>query len=105
MTTRCVPFPQLSWEQGSHPLERKKAAPDVGLTLLEFAPGFRDPNPCVRGHAGFVLEGELAVEVAGGTLRIGAGEAFYVAPGDAHHASNPGTAVVRLFIHSFESMG
>lgn len=98
MLARTVPFPALSWAPGAHPLERKKAADPPGATLLEFLSGFRDPNWCVGGHAGLVLEGVLVFELDDGELRVAAGEGFVIDPGARHRAFNPGPDPVRLFI-------
>jgi hypothetical protein len=95
-------FPEQPWVAGGHPRERKKAAAGAPLTLLEFGVGFADPTTCTRGHAGLVLEGELALDLDGESLTIGPGEGFYVAPGTPHRARNPGSVTVRLFVHSFE---
>jgi len=94
-------FPELPWVAGKTPGERKKAAELAPLTLLEFDVGFEDPATCTRGHAGYVLEGEVALDLEGGSLVIGPSEGFFVEPGTPHRARNPGAVPVRLFIHSF----
>lgn len=40
-----LPFTSLVWTPGAHPLERKKLI-DGCPVLLEFGPGFEDPNWC-----------------------------------------------------------
>jgi quercetin dioxygenase-like cupin family protein len=103
MACRLIDFGATPWLPGAHALERKKTATDVAVTLLEFAPGFADPNPCRRGHAAFVLEGEIALVLENGTeVRAGAGSAFHLDPGTVHRARNPGDQPVRLFIYSFD---
>jgi quercetin dioxygenase-like cupin family protein len=99
MAFERAPLADLPWTQGAHPLERKKAWPSRGVTLLEFAPGFRDPNVCVNGHAIYVLEGELAFELDGGVVeRIAAGDACFLDPGTGHQAFNPGDVAVRVLV-------
>ena len=103
MACRVIDFEAAPWQPGAHPLERKKTAAEVAVTLLEFAPGFLDPNPCRRGHAAFVLEGELALVLENGhEVRVTAGNAFHLDAGTVHRARNPGTGPVRLFVFSFE---
>ena len=80
-----------------HPLERKKVAA-AGATLIEFAPGFADPNWCERAHVAYVLSGTLHLEVEGRTEEIGAGDGFITDRGTRHRASNPGPTPVRLFV-------
>jgi quercetin dioxygenase-like cupin family protein len=103
MSCRVIDFEAVPWQPGAHPLERKKTAAEVAVTLLEFAPGFLDPTPCRRGHAAYVLEGEIALVLEDGCeVRAAAGGAFHLDPGTVHRARNPGTVPVRLFVYSFE---
>ena len=106
MACRSIDFTAAPWQPGAHPLERKKTAPDAAVTLLEFAPGFADPNLCRRGHAAYVIEGELALVIEDGAdvreVRVTAGNAFHLDPGTVHRARNPGDQPVRLFVYSFE---
>ena len=95
-----IAFPAMGWEHGSHPLERKKTSPDYAVALLEFEPGFTDPNWCRRGHAGFVLCGRFRLELESGTEVLEAGEAFVVDPDTPHRAGNGGDETLRLFVLS-----
>lgn len=96
-----VPFASSPWMPGVHPLERKKTTPGSSLALLEFAPGFADPQLCRNGHAGYVLEGALTFELDGGPQTIRAGEGFELPPGTRHRALNLGSQAVRLFLVTF----
>lgn len=91
-------FPEQAWVPGGHPLERKKTLPSRGLTLLEFEPGFVDPNVCEAGHFMFVLEGELGLELDGGLERLRPGEACFLDPGTRHRAQVLGPTRVRLVV-------
>ena len=103
MSCRVIDFEAAPWQPGAHPLERKKTAAEVAVTLLEFAPGFEDPTPCRRGHAAFIVAGELALVLEDGSeVRALAGSAFHLDPGTVHRARNPGDMPVRLFVYSFE---
>ncbi len=100
MGLRLYRFDALDWTPGSHPLERKKPAPDDALAVLEFAPGFSDPAWCLLGHQGYVLEGRLGFEMEDARHEIGAGQAFAIDPGAPHRAFTAGDAPVRFFIVS-----
>lgn len=89
---------EQAWVPGGHPLERKKTLPDRGLTLLEFAPGFVDPNVCEAGHFMFVLEGSFGLELDDGLQRLEPGEACFLDPGTRHRAKNLGPTPVRLLV-------
>jgi quercetin dioxygenase-like cupin family protein len=103
MACRVIDFEAAPWQPGAHPSERKKPATDVAVTLLEFGPGFVDPNPCRRGHAAYVIAGEIALVLEDGSeVRARAGSAFHLDAGTVHKARNPGPGPVRLFVYSFE---
>jgi len=93
-----APFPEQPWVPGGHPLERKKTLPSRGLTLLEFEPGFSDPNDCVAGHFMFVLEGSFGLDLDSGLERLEPGEACFLDPGTRHRATNLGSTRVRLLV-------
>ena len=98
MAHEKLDYSRIDWQPGAHPLERKKAGVLGGATLLRFEPGFEDPNWCVNGHAGFVLEGALRLALDEGFLDVGEGEGFVIDPGTRHRAANAGPRAVVLFI-------
>jgi len=101
MSFTRLPFTSLPWSVGGHPLERKKLVEGHPVGLLEFAPGFEDPNWCPRGHVIYVLEGALALELTDGSSeQVHAGNGCVLALGTRHRASNRGDLPVRLFIVS-----
>jgi quercetin dioxygenase-like cupin family protein len=102
MAHRTVPFPDMPWQPGAHPLERKKTDDGSSVTLLEFGPGFRDPAWCRRGHIGLVLAGSFGLEYEDTTSILREGEAFLIEAGTPHQAFNPGDVAVRLLIVSRE---
>jgi mannose-6-phosphate isomerase-like protein (cupin superfamily) len=70
------------------------------MALLEFGPGFADPNWCEKGHIGYILEGSLSIEFEDAAEVILPGEGFIIDPGTRHRASNPGRIATRLLIVS-----
>jgi quercetin dioxygenase-like cupin family protein len=95
-----VAFPDLPWTAGNHPLEKKQQGAGRPLAMLEFAPGFSDPNWCERSHVILVLRGALELELRDGVRRVGTGEACVIDRGTAHRARNPGAEPVVAFIVS-----
>jgi quercetin dioxygenase-like cupin family protein len=93
-----IAWPQMPWIAGSDPRERKKSEAGHGVTMLEFAPGFVDPQWCDRGHVLLVLDGTLELELESGTERLAAGEAAVVDAGTRHRAANPTSAPARIFV-------
>ncbi len=92
-------FDQMPWTPGGHPLEQKKVA-NAGLSLLQFEPGFDDPNWCERSHVMFVLQGTLHLEFEGETVALEAGRALWIDAGTPHRASVRGGAPALVFIAS-----
>ena len=91
-------FGSLDWTAGAHPLERKKVVAGHPAVLLEFAPGFEDPNWCERGHIIFVLDGVLDLVLVDRAERMRAGNGCVLDPNTRHRAKNPGPEPVRLFV-------
>jgi gentisate 1,2-dioxygenase len=87
MSEHRISWPEIAWQAGNHPLERKKVAPGP-CTLLRFGPGFADPNVCLRSHVLHVLEGTLTVALGDAETPCAAGESFVLPPGTAHQVRN-----------------
>jgi quercetin dioxygenase-like cupin family protein len=97
-----LPFVSRDWTAGAHPLETKKLVEGQPVVLLEFAPGFEDPNWCERGHIIYVLDGVLDLVLDDRTERIEAGDGCRLDPTTRHRAKNPGSVPVRLFVVSLD---
>lgn len=96
MSYAHVVWDALPWQQGNHPLEHKKLAPQGTCVLLMFMPGFADPNLCTRSHVLQVLEGTLSLGLGEETLRVGPGELVLLEPNTPHRAANEGSEPVVL---------
>jgi quercetin dioxygenase-like cupin family protein len=103
MSFARLPFSSLGWAAGAHPLEKKKLVVSHPVALLEFAPGFEDPQWCVRGHVIYVLDGALELVLDEGTEQLQAGDGCVLDCGTRHRAKNPGGVPVRLFVVSSEA--
>lgn len=101
MPVTRLPFTASGWVQSpTHPLEQKKVVAGRSAALLQFAPGFADPNACPRSHVIYVLEGVLELELDDRVERIAAGEACWIDRGSSHRARNPGAVNTVVFIVS-----
>jgi mannose-6-phosphate isomerase-like protein (cupin superfamily) len=102
MAVTRLPLPAMDWAQSpTHPLEKKKVVAGRSAALLQFAPGFADPNACQRSHVLYVVSGTLELALDGGAVeRVTAGEACWIDRGSRHHARNPGTEPAVVFIVS-----
>jgi quercetin dioxygenase-like cupin family protein len=93
-------FDAMPWTPGTHPLERKKVALANGAALIEFAPGFVDPQLCKRGHVIYVLRGCLGLELGAETQIVFPGNCCILDSGTPHRAFTHGEVPVALFIVS-----
>ncbi len=100
MSFTRLAFTTLAWTTGAHPLEKKKVAVGHPVGLLEFAPGFEDPNWCVRGHVIYVLDGALELIFDDHSEHLAAGDGCVLERGTRHRAKSPGTVPVQLFVVS-----
>ena len=100
MALTRIALNHLAWTQGAHPLERKKMSAERPVALVEFAPGFEDPNLCTRAHFIFVVSGELELESRAGVERFVTGECCVIDRGTEHRARNNGREAVTLLIAS-----
>jgi len=79
-----IDFDDLPWESPL-PGVRFKAFMHGArqVRLLEFSPGFEEPDWCTRGHAGRVLEGSLTLRFRDGDEhRLVTGDTFSIEAGD-----------------------
>jgi quercetin dioxygenase-like cupin family protein len=100
MTVTVAPFDSMPWEEGTHELERKKVVAGHSVVLIEFAPGFADPNPCERSHVLYVIQGVLELELDQGATLVRAGQCAVVEKGTRHRAKNAGRGAAVAFIVS-----
>ena len=92
-------FDTVAWESPA-PNVRFKAIRrnEVQLRLLEFSRGFIEHDWCSKKHFGYVLSGELALEMPEGTVRVRAGEGIVLPGADAKHKASALTDTVTLFL-------
>jgi quercetin dioxygenase-like cupin family protein len=81
---------------------RQKAVERAGkrVRLVEFGTEFVEPDWCLKGHVGYVLEGNLELELEDRAERFGPGDGFVIRPGgvDKHKARAVGSTARMLLI-------
>ena len=89
----------VAWESPA-PKVRFKAISRGGvkLRLLEFSRGFVEHDWCTKKHIGYVLAGELALEMPEGTVRLRAGDGILLPGADTRHKATALTDTVTLFL-------
>jgi quercetin dioxygenase-like cupin family protein len=96
-----VSFESMPWESPA-PGVRFKACEHNGsrLRLVEFTKDFIEPDWCVKGHIGYVLEGEIEVDFCGKAMVLfRAGDGLFIPPGSEHgHKARVQTDSVTLVL-------
>jgi len=79
-----IDFNVLPWESPAKGI-RFKTAQQNGrkLRMLEFSKGFVEPDWCMRGHIGFVLEGAMEVDFNGNRVHYSKGDGVFIPHGEA----------------------
>ncbi len=93
-----VDFDSLEW-QSPLPGARFKAYQEDGrrLRLVEFTKDFTEPEWCTKGHIGYVLAGEMAIDLDGRVVHYSAGDGIFISAGEgSKHKVKVLTDVVRL---------
>ncbi len=95
-----INFTELSWDE-SNVGTRSKAIVRNGrkLRLVEFTSEFVEYDWCIKGHIGYVLDGELEITFSGRTERFSAGDGIIIAGGESeHHKAKVIGLVVKLIL-------
>ena len=80
-----VRFESLEWKSPADRVRQKIGTLGAQrVRLLEMQHGLEHPEWCTRGHAGYVLEGDLTLEFDGGSVKLTAGDALIIPPGTTY---------------------
>ncbi len=52
------------------------------IRLVEFSEGFVEKDWCIKGHAGYVLEGGCSIDFNGNRELLEAGSSFFIPKGE-----------------------
>lgn len=97
-SARAVRFDDLPWEERGAARLKEVTAHGRRIRLVEFLPGFSDPNWCLKGHAVYVLQGVVDSHYADGVSTRAAGEAYIIPAGVKHRSANPYGQPARLLV-------
>lgn len=95
-----IDFESLPWEAPAPGVRYKKCRRNgQQLRLVEFTKEFVEADWCVKGHAGYVLEGVIAVDFHGKDMVLVAGNGLFIPPGKEHgHKARAITDAVTLVL-------
>ena len=82
---RKIEFKDLHW-QSHAPGTRFKAYQQAGkqVRLVEFGKDYIAFDWCVKGHIGWVIDGEIEIDFNGEIVRFHAGNGLFIQPGNPH---------------------
>jgi quercetin dioxygenase-like cupin family protein len=85
MQEYIIAFDLMEWER---PVEgvRFKAFEHEGkkLRLVEFSKEFVEPDWCMKGHVGYILDGQMEINFDGKIEIFGPGDGVFIPAGEAH---------------------
>jgi quercetin dioxygenase-like cupin family protein len=92
-------FEAVAWESPAPHYRFKAIRRDgVQLRLVEFARGFVEHDWCEKRHVGYVLSGELQIELPEGTTRVREGQGIVLSGVNAKHKASAVSDTVTLFL-------
>jgi quercetin dioxygenase-like cupin family protein len=95
---RVVDFESTGWTDRGAARLKELTAHGKRLRLVEFLPGFSDPDWCQKGHVVYVLEGAIDSEYEDGRASRRAGEGYVIPGGIKHRSRNPHGQPAKLLI-------
>jgi mannose-6-phosphate isomerase-like protein (cupin superfamily) len=101
MSQHCLIEFQSLPAQASAPGISARAFTQFGkqIRLLEITRDFVEEDWCLKGHAGYVIEGELEIDFDGETIIYRAGDGLLIQPGEAsRHKPKALSPIVKLFL-------
>jgi len=83
MQKHLINFTNLSWiESGKGVRYKVYRSGTQQLRLVEFSEGFIEADWCIRGHAGYVLEGSCKIDFNNEMELFDAGNIFFIPKGN-----------------------
>jgi quercetin dioxygenase-like cupin family protein len=94
-----IVFDELAWFEAGDGMRYKRIQQgDTQLRLVEWDRAMIHANWCLKGHIGYVLEGEVELDIAGKVFKYGVGDVFVVPEGEEHkHRPKVLTEKMRFF--------
>ncbi len=95
-----IDFKLMEWEKPAANV-RFKAYEQEGkkLRLVEFGKGFVEPDWCMKGHIGYILEGKMKIDFNGKTVAFGTGDGVFIPAGEKHkHKGTALTNAVKIIL-------
>ena len=95
-----IDFETVPWETPAAGV-RFKAHERNGrkLRLAEFTKEFVESDWCTKGHIGYVLEGQMAIDFNGKIVMFGPGDGLFIPAGEKHkHKAKVTTDTLKIIL-------
>lgn len=79
MNTNQIKFNNIEWERPSNGVEQKQFLNgNQRIRLLRFYDDFVEENWCVKGHIGYVIDGEMTIDFNGKLVQYSKGDGLWI---------------------------
>ena len=80
-----IDFESMEWEVPADGVRFKAYEQDgKKLRLVEFSKEFVEPDWCIKGHIGLILEGQIEIDFDGKKKVFGYGDGVFIPAGEEH---------------------
>lgn len=87
-----IEFADMPWETAAPGLRTKHVVRgNQCIRLIEFSDEFTETDWCRKGHIGFVVDGQLEIDINGQVVKFNGGDGLFIPPGESsqHKARVP----------------
>ena len=100
MNEKKIIFENIDWEKGVGSGTKEHNGAEYKLRLVNFDDNFKEKEWCIKGHIGYVLEGEMIINFNGQRIHYKKGDGIYIKPGieNKHKATIEKHKSVKLFL-------
>jgi ethanolamine utilization protein EutQ (cupin superfamily) len=95
-----IDFETVPWESLAVGV-RSKAYEQDGrkLRLAEFTKEFIEADWCTKGHIGYILDGQMAIDFNGKIVVFGPGDGLFIPAGEKHkHKATVSTGTLKIIL-------
>ena len=83
MISYLVDFENMQWNKPKEGIRFKTLiSGNQQIRLVEFSEGFVEPDWCKKGHAGYILDGEFAIDYNDNLERYKKGDVIFIPKGE-----------------------